>query len=76
MNQGLKPGFTPVTPSPFPAQSGNAGNFLTTNGISVSWAQVLPSQTGLGGSYFFTNGTTASWQPAHGFAMAVAMANA
>lgn len=30
----------------FPSQTGNAGKFITTNGTSVSWAQVLPTYTG------------------------------
>jgi len=47
-----------------PAQSSNQGRFLTTNGTTVSWAQVdpgLPVQTGQSGRYLTTNGTTASW---------------
>ena len=30
----------------FPSQAGNAGKFATTDGTTVSWAQVLPSYTG------------------------------
>lgn len=46
-----------------PAQSGNSGKFLTTNGTTASWANVdaLPSQSGNSGKYLTTNGTTASW---------------
>jgi hypothetical protein len=29
-----------------PAQTGNSGKFVTTNGTTASWAQVLPSYTG------------------------------
>ena len=47
----------------FPAQSGNSGKYLTTNGSAVSWASVdaLPSQTGNSGKYLTTNGSAASW---------------
>ena len=46
-----------------PAQSGNSGKFLTTNGTAVSWATVdaLPSQTYQSGKFLTTNGTSASW---------------
>jgi hypothetical protein len=46
-----------------PSQSGQSGKYLTTNGSSVSWANVdaLPSQSGQSGKYLTTNGTTASW---------------
>lgn len=46
-----------------PAQAGNSGRYLTTNGTSASWATVdaLPSQTGNAGRYLTTNGTSASW---------------
>lgn len=46
-----------------PAQSGQSGKFLTTDGTDASWANVdaLPSQTGNQGKYLTTNGTTASW---------------
>lgn len=51
------------TSDPLPAQAGNSGKFLTTNGTSASWATVdaLPSQTGHNGDVLTTNGTTASW---------------
>ena len=46
-----------------PAQSGNSGEFLTTDGSSTAWAAVdaLPSQTGNSGKYLTTNGTDPSW---------------
>ena len=46
-----------------PAQTGNIGEFLTTNGTVTSWAAVdaLPDQTGNSGEYLTTNGTVASW---------------
>ena len=46
-----------------PAQTGNSGEFLTTNGTVTSWAAVdaLPDQTGNSGEYLTTNGTVASW---------------
>lgn len=46
-----------------PAQSGNTGKFLTTNGSTMSWATVdaLPSQSGNSGKYLTTNGSSASW---------------
>lgn len=55
-----------VQPQPakeLPAQAGNSGKFLTTNGISPSWATVggLPSQTGQSGKFLTTDGTDASW---------------
>ncbi len=47
----------------FPSQTGNAGEYLTTDGSTLSWAAVdaLPSQTGNAGKYLTTNGTIASW---------------
>lgn len=50
-------------PEEIPAQSGQSGKFLTTNGTSVSWATVnaLPSQTSQSGKFLTTNGTSASW---------------
>ena len=46
-----------------PAQTGNSGEFLTTNGTVTSWATVdaLPDQTGNSGEYLTTDGTVASW---------------
>ena len=52
-----------TTVDALPAQSGQSGKYLTTNGTAASWATVdaLPSQTGNSGKYLTTNGTTASW---------------
>ena len=46
-----------------PAQSGQSGKFLTTNGSTSSWAAVdaLPSQTSQSGKFLTTDGSTASW---------------
>ena len=46
-----------------PSQTGNSGEFLTTNGTTVSWATVdaLPSQSGNSGKYLTTDGSTATW---------------
>jgi hypothetical protein len=46
-----------------PAQAGNSGKYLTTNGTVSSWGTVdaLPSQTGNTGKYLTTDGTSASW---------------
>lgn len=46
-----------------PAQSGNNGKFLTTNGSTMSWATVdaLPSQSGQSGKFLTTDGTSSSW---------------
>lgn len=46
-----------------PAQAGNSGKYLTTNGTASSWGAVdaLPSQTGNSGKYLTTNGTAAAW---------------
>lgn len=54
-------GWGPV--EALPPQAGNAGEFLTTNGVTASWAPVdaLPSQSGQAGKYLTTDGTTASW---------------
>lgn len=55
-----------VQPQPakeLPTQAGNSGKFLTTNGVSASWATVggLPSQSGQSGKFLTTDGTDASW---------------
>ena len=49
--------------SGLPNQSGQAGNYLTTDGTNASWAAVnsLPSQAGNAGDILSTNGTSASW---------------
>ncbi len=46
-----------------PAQTSNAGKFLTTDGTDPSWAAVdaLPSQTGQAGEFLTTDGTDPSW---------------
>ncbi len=46
-----------------PAQAGNTGKYLTTNGTDTSWADVdaLPAQAGNTGKYLTTNGTDTSW---------------
>ena len=48
---------------PLPSQTGNTGEFLTTDGSTTSWAVVsqVPSQTGQSGKYLTTDGTSASW---------------
>lgn len=47
----------------FPTQTGNAGKYLTTNGLNVSWSKVdaLPSQISQAGKFLTTDGTSASW---------------
>ena len=49
---------------PLPSQTGNTGEFLTTDGTTTSWAVVsqVPSQTGQSGKYLTTDGTSASWE--------------
>lgn len=50
-----------------PSQTGQSGKYLTTNGTTMSWAEVqgggdsLPDQTGQEGKFLTTNGSTASW---------------
>jgi hypothetical protein len=46
-----------------PAQAGNSGKYLTTDGTTQTWGTVnaLPSQSGNSGKYLTTNGTAASW---------------
>lgn len=46
-----------------PAQAGNTGKYLTTNGSATSWGTInaLPSQTGNTGKYLTTDGSSASW---------------
>lgn len=52
-----------ITIDSLPAQSGNSGKFLTTDGTDASWAVVdaLPTQAGNSGKYLTTNGSAASW---------------
>jgi hypothetical protein len=47
--------------SALPAQTGNSGKFVTTDGTTASWADTLPSQTSNSGKFLTTNGTAASW---------------
>lgn len=46
-----------------PSQTGHSGEYLTTDGSSLSWGVVdaLPSQTGQSGKYLTTDGSSASW---------------
>lgn len=44
-----------------PAQSGNSGKFLTTDGTDASWDSPYPSQTGESGKFLTTDGTSVSW---------------
>lgn len=46
-----------------PAQAGNSGKFVTTNGSVASWDAIsqVPSQTTHSGKFLTTNGTAASW---------------
>lgn len=46
-----------------PSQTGHSGEYLTTDGSSMSWNAVdaLPSQTGHSGEYLTTDGTNPSW---------------
>jgi hypothetical protein len=55
--------FSWTTVSFLPSQSGNNGNFLTTNGTSATWAAIsqVPSQSGATNKFLKSNGTTASW---------------
>ena len=54
---------------PIPSQSGQAGEYLQTDGTTMTWEAVdaLPSQTGQAGEYLKTDGTTATWEPASGY---------
>ena len=47
-----------------PDQTGNSGEFLTTDGSQASWAAVsqVPDQSGQSGKYLSTDGNTASWE--------------
>ena len=51
------------TSAAIPSQTGNSGEFLTTDGSNLSWAVIdaIPSQTGNAGKYLKTDGTTATW---------------
>ena len=59
-------GLSFTTAGGLPAQSSQAGKFLTTDGSAASWATVthpteLPTQTGQAGEYLKTDGTDVSW---------------
>lgn len=47
--------------SALPAQAGNSGKYVTTDGISASWATVLPTQSGNAGKFMTTDGANATW---------------
>ena len=54
----------------FPDQTSQSGKFLTTNGTTVSWANIpeeIPAQTGNSGKFLTTNGTTVSWASVDAF---------
>lgn len=44
-----------------PAQTGNSGKFLGTNGSAASWELAIPDQAGNSGKFLTSNGSTASW---------------
>jgi hypothetical protein len=46
-----------------PSQLGQPGEYLRTDGTTISWepADALPSQTGQTGKFLKTDGTTSSW---------------
>lgn len=44
-----------------PAQAGQSGKFVTTNGATASWGLPLPVQTSNSGKILTTDGTNASW---------------
>jgi len=45
-----------------PAQTGNAGKALFTDGANADWEEVLPAQTGNAGKALFTDGNAAFWE--------------
>lgn len=47
--------------SALPAQTGNAGKFVTTDGTNASWAEGLPSQATHANKVLKTDGTSSSW---------------
>ncbi len=59
---------TITTSQPIPSQTGQAGEYLQTDGTAMSWEAVdaLPSQTGQAGEFLQTDGTNATWEPAGG----------
>ncbi len=48
-----------------PSQLGQPGEYLRTDGTTLSWepADALPSQSGQSGEFLQTDGTTATWEP-------------
>jgi hypothetical protein len=54
------------TLSSLPAQSGQLGKFLTTDGNAASWATIdaFPTQTSNSGKFLTTDGTNVSWADA------------
>jgi len=50
-------------PTEIPSQTGNSGEFLTTNGTTLSWTPIsqVPSMVGQDGLYLTNDGTDASW---------------
>jgi len=55
---------TITTSIPIPSQSGQAGEYLQTDGTTMTWEAVdaLPTQTGQAGEFLQTDGTTATWE--------------
>lgn len=49
-----------------PSQTGQSGQFLTTDGTNLDWAEVdaLPDQFGHSGEFLTTDGSNPSWVPA------------
>ncbi len=47
--------------SQLPSFTGHRGQFLTTDGTSANWVNVLPPQANNGGKVLATNGTTSYW---------------
>lgn len=47
--------------SSLPAQTGNAGKFITTDGTTASWEDVLPDEANNAGKELFTDGSSPHW---------------
>ncbi|HET9160634.1 MAG TPA: hypothetical protein VFN88_08480 [Caulobacteraceae bacterium] len=45
-----------------PGQTGNAGKFLTTDGVSAGWSTVSPDQAGNAGKFLSTDGVNQNWR--------------
>ena len=56
-------GLSFTTSGGLPAQTGNTGKYLTTDGAAASWGTVdaLPTQTGQAGEFLSTDGSSADW---------------